>query len=72
MNDINEKVREIRMRWYGHVMRMEEESPIKKVMNYKIEGKRPRGRPRKRWKDNVKQDMDHFQVRVDDVEDRHL
>ena len=46
---INVKVREIRMRWYGHVMRMEEANPMKKVMNMEIEGTRPRGGPRKRW-----------------------
>ena len=54
MDDINGKVREIRMRWHGHVVRMEEANPVKKVMNMEIEGTRPRGRPRKRWKDNVR------------------
>ena len=72
IDDINENVREIRMRWYGHLMRMEEESPVKKVMKAEVKGRRPRGRPRKRWKDNVKQDMEHFQVRAEDTEDRHL
>lgn len=72
VDDINEKVREIRMRWYGHVMRMEVANPVREVMNSVVAGKRPRGRPKKRWKDNVKQDMDHFQVCAEDAADRHL
>ncbi len=36
---------EIRMRWYGHVMKMEEANPLKKVMNMEIEGTRLRGSP---------------------------
>ncbi len=54
------------------VMRMEEANPVKKEMNVEIEGTRPRGRPKKRWKDNVKKGMDHFQVRPKDTVDRHL
>ena len=53
VNDINEKVKEIRMRWYGHVLRMDDGNPVKEVMHTEVEGKRPRGRPRKRWKDNI-------------------
>ncbi len=72
MDDINEKVREIWMRRYGHVMRMQEANPVNKVMNMEIEGTSSRGRPRKRWKDNVKKEMDYFQVKAKDTEERHL
>ena len=72
VNDINEKVREIRMRWYGHVMRMEDVNPVREIMEKQFEGTRPRGRPRGRWKDNVRKDMDHFQVSMKDAEDRVL
>ena len=51
---------------------MEEANPVKKVMNMEIEGTRPRWRLRKRWRDNVKKNMDHFQVRAKDTEDRHM
>ena len=48
VSDINEKVKEIRMRWYGHVRRREDEHQTKAAMESRIPGKRPRGRPKKR------------------------
>ena len=42
-----------KLRWFGHVMRREEESTLRVVMKLKMKGKRPRGRPRLRWLDNV-------------------
>jgi hypothetical protein len=38
------------MRWAGHVARMGEERKVYKVLVGKPEGKRPLGRPRRRWK----------------------
>ena len=46
-----------RMRWAGHVTRMEEERGVHKVLVGKPEGKRPLGRPRRRWEDNIKIDL---------------
>ena len=43
-----------RMRWAGHAARMEEWRVVHKVLAGKPEGKRPLGRPRGRWKDNIK------------------
>jgi len=42
-----------RMRWAGHVARMGERRGIYRVLVGKGEGKRPLGRPRRRWKDNI-------------------
>ena len=42
-----------RMRWAGYVARMGEESRVYRVLVGKPEGKRPLGRPRRRWVDNV-------------------
>jgi hypothetical protein len=39
------------MRWAGHVARMGEERKVYKVLVGKPEGKRPLGRPRRRWED---------------------
>ena len=45
------------MRWAGHVARMEEGRGVHKVLVGKPEGKRPSGRPRSRWEDNIKMDL---------------
>jgi len=46
-----------RMRWAGHVARMGEERGVYMVLVGKPEGKRPLGRPRHRWVDNIRMDL---------------
>ena len=46
-----------RMRWAGHVARMVEERGVCRVLVGKPEGKRPLGRPRHRWVDNIRMDL---------------
>jgi hypothetical protein len=46
-----------RMRWAGHVARMGEGRGVYRVLVGRPEGKRPVGRPRHRWKDNIKMDL---------------
>jgi len=46
-----------RMRWAGHVAHMGEGRGMYGVLVGKPEGKRPLGRPRHRWKDNIKMDL---------------
>ena len=43
-----------RMRWVGHVARMGEERGVYRFLVGKPEGKRPLGRPRRRWVDNIR------------------
>ena len=45
------------MRWAWHVARMEEGRGVHKVLVGKPEEKRPLGRPRSRWEDNIKMDL---------------
>jgi hypothetical protein len=49
-------VKSRRMRWAGHVARMGEGRGAHRVLVGKPEGKRPLGRPRRRWEDNIKTD----------------
>ena len=42
------------MRWAGHVTHVEEVRGVHSVLVGKPEGKRPLGRPRRRWEDNIK------------------
>jgi hypothetical protein len=46
-----------RMRWAGHVARMGEERKVYKVLAGKPEGRRPLGRPRRRWEDGIRMDL---------------
>jgi hypothetical protein len=50
-------VKSRRMRWSRHVARMGEVSGVHRVLVGKPEGKRPLGRPRRRWEDNIKMDL---------------
>ncbi|KAJ4436941.1 hypothetical protein ANN_17073 [Periplaneta americana] len=55
-----------RLRWAGHVARMGESINAYRVLVGRPEGKRPLGRPRRRWEDNIK--MDLREVGYDDRE----
>jgi len=50
-------VKSRRMRGAGHVARMGEDRGVHRVLVGKPEGKRPLGRPRRRWEDNIKMDL---------------
>ena len=50
-------VKSRRMRWAGHVARMVEGRGVHRVLVGKPEGKRPLGRPRCKWEDNIKTDL---------------
>ena len=46
-----------RMRWAGHVARMGEKRGVYRVLVGQLEGRRPLGRPRRRWVDNIRMDL---------------
>jgi hypothetical protein len=46
-----------RMRWVGHVVRMEEVRGVYRLLVWRPEDKRPLGRHRRRWEDNIKMDL---------------
>jgi len=54
------------MRWAGHVARMGEKRGVCRVLVGKPEGKRPLGRPRRRWEDNIKMDLQEVECEVMD------
>ncbi|KAJ4442562.1 hypothetical protein ANN_04149 [Periplaneta americana] len=55
--DIIRNLKSRRLRWAGHVARMGESRNAYRVLVGKPEGKRPLGRPRRRWEDNIKMDL---------------
>ncbi|KAJ4430807.1 hypothetical protein ANN_19398 [Periplaneta americana] len=55
--DIIRNIKSRRLRWAGHVARMGESRNAYRVLVVRPEGKRPLGRPRRRWEDNIKMDL---------------
>ena len=52
-----------RISWLGHLERMEEDRMPKKIFTQEVEGTKRRGRPRKRWKEEVERDLQVLGVR---------
>jgi len=67
---IGEVVREGRLRWFGHVARKEDEDWVKGCTVLKVEGSKPRGRPRKMWMEVVRGDMKRLGLRQEDAGNR--
>jgi hypothetical protein len=55
--DIIRQIKSRRMRWAGHVARMGEGRNVYRVLMGNHKGKRPLGRPRRRWEDGIKVDV---------------
>jgi hypothetical protein len=53
---ITKTIRLYRLRWFGHIQRMEEDRIPKRGLYMNLERRRPRGRPRKSWQDDVRDD----------------
>ena len=56
-------VKSKRMAWLGYVLRMEGKRVTNKVLEWKPTGKRNRGRPRKRWIEDIKEDIQIMEIR---------
>ena len=55
-------IKSIRLRWAGHLARMEEGKSAFKILTGKPTGKRPLGRPERRWEDNIKMDLEEIGI----------
>ena len=51
------------MAWLGHVMRMQEKRISKRLVEWKPIGRRNRARPRKRWIEDVEEDIEIMRIR---------
>ena len=54
---IDDVLRWGRLRWFGHLQRMDIDTWPHKICTFNVVGANPRGRPRKRWCDNIKDDL---------------
>jgi len=57
VSEVGERI----MRWAGHVARMGERRGVYGVLVGKPEGKKPLGRPRRGWEDNIKMDLQEME-----------
>ena len=62
VNSIKEKVRGMRLRWYGHMPIMEENHEGRAIVDMIVPGKRPRGRLKRIWLDCVRRDMQELRI----------
>jgi len=58
-----------RLQWYGHVLQKEDNDWVKKCMEDEVEGARPRGRPKKTWKEIVEKDCQARQLNMEEAMD---
>ena len=59
-----------RLRWYGHVLRKDYGDWVKKYMEYEVQGSKPRGRPKRTWKEVLREDCQAGKLNKEDAMDR--
>ena len=62
-------LRKKRLRWYSHVLRKE---TTNKMITMQVQGKRIKGRPKKRWLDNTREDMEEYNMTEEMAENRSV
>jgi len=59
-----------KLRWYGHVLREEDDDWVKICMEHEVEGPRPKGRPKRTWREVVRKDCQACKMNKEDATDR--
>jgi len=52
-----------RIKWLGHIQRMDQARPTRKLLDWKPMGTRPVGRPRQRWQEDIMEDLKNLKVK---------
>ena len=55
------------VRWYGYVLRRDDDSVLRVALNLEVSGKRKRGRPRKTWKKQVEEETEKIGLKKEDA-----
>ncbi|VDO94005.1 unnamed protein product [Heligmosomoides polygyrus] len=67
-----EKLREAHLQWYGHLLRTNDDTVRKIGLNLEVPEKRPRGRPKQRWLNKLRLDLNIAGVHLDQAFDRRI
>ena len=70
IDDIALILQQNRLRWYGHVLRKDDDDWVKKCIEYEVEGPRPRGRPKRTWREVIRGDCQARKLNKEDAVDR--
>ncbi|KIH56319.1 hypothetical protein ANCDUO_13501 [Ancylostoma duodenale] len=70
VSPITEKLREARLRWYGLVLRADNDNICKIGFDLDVSGKRSKGRPKQRWMDTLHADLKVVRIHPDQAHDR--
>jgi hypothetical protein len=70
--DILQEIEEQQLRWYGHVMRMDDHRTARQVAHWNPQGKRRRGRPVNTWKDGIRESMQRRNLKDEECFDREI
>lgn len=58
------------VRWYGHVLRREDGHVLRRALDFKVKGRRKRGRPKRTWRKHVEEESRRVGLKKDDALDR--
>ncbi len=70
IEEISTVLRRNRLRWFGHVERKSDDDWVKRCMNWTTGKKGPRGRPKKKWIEVIRDDMKRMRGRRENAQDR--
>ena len=70
IEDVADEIRMSRLRWFGHLERKEGEDWVSACRNMVVPGNSGKGRPRKRWRDVVEDDLKKCGLDIDLAKDR--
>ena len=68
ITEVKSKIKEKRLRWFGHIERRKEDHYLKRVQQMELAGRR-RGRPKTRWKDCARRDVEKNCINTRDCAD---
>ncbi|KAE8701868.1 Leucine-rich receptor-like protein kinase family protein isoform 2 [Hibiscus syriacus] len=69
---VSEKLREGRLRWFGHVLRRQPSDAVRRVESITVDGARRRGRPKRKWEDCLRYDVNDLALTEDMTSDRKV